>query len=61
MRAFVLLRQHLADYKELKEQIEKLEQEMNIKFEGINQALNYLLNPNNKRKRIGFKQYDQEE
>lgn len=43
MRAFVLLRQHLTDYKDLKEQITKLEKEMNIKFKDINQALNYLL------------------
>ena len=40
MRAFVLLRQHLTDYKDLKEQITKLEKEMNIKFKDINQALN---------------------
>lgn len=58
MRAFVLLRQHLADYHELKEQIEGLEEEMNMKFEDINQALNYLLNPKNTRKAIGFKKYD---
>jgi len=55
MRAFVLLRQHLTDYKELKEQIERLEREMNIKFEDINQALNYLLSPKYERKPIGFK------
>ena len=36
--AFVLLRQHLADYKDLKEQIEKLEREMNRKFKDINEA-----------------------
>jgi len=61
MRAFVLLRQHLTDYKDLKEQITKLEKEMNIKFKDINQALNYLLQKNKavieheNRERIGFK------
>jgi hypothetical protein len=61
MRAFVLLRQHLTDYKDLKEQIAKLEKEMNIKFKDINQALNYLLQKDKavieheNRERIGFK------
>ena len=43
MRAFVLLRQHLSDYNDLKKQISKLEKEMNVKFKDIPQALNYLL------------------
>jgi len=61
MRAFALLRQHLTDYKDLKEQIAKLEKEMNIKFKDIHQALNYLLQKDKavieheNRKRIGFK------
>lgn len=55
MRAFVLLLQHLTDYKELKDQIERLEREMNMKFEDINQALNYLLSPKYERRPIGFK------
>ena len=61
MRAFVLLRQHLTDYKDLKEQLAKLEKEMNIKFKDINQALNYLLQKDKaviereNRERIGFK------
>ncbi len=61
MRAFVLLRQHLSDYKDLKEQIAKLEKEMNIKFKDIHQALNYLLEKDKavltyeNRERIGFK------
>ena len=61
MRAFVLLRQHLSDYKDLKEQIANLEKEMNIKFKDIYQALEYLLKPDEKaitqqnRKLIGFK------
>ena len=61
VRAFVLLRQHLSDYKDLKEQIANLEKEMNIKFKDIYQALEYLLKPDEKaitqqnRKQIGFK------
>jgi hypothetical protein len=56
MRAFVLLRQHLADYKNLKEVIAKLEKEMNRKFKDINEALHYLLSPKGKPVEIGFKQ-----
>ena len=43
MRAFVLLRQHLSDYDDLKKQISELEKEMNVKFKDIHQALNHLL------------------
>ena len=56
MRAFVLLRQHLTDYKDLKEQIGKLEREMNRKFKDINEALHYLLSPKSKPVEIGFRQ-----
>ena len=61
MRAFVMLRQYIADYADLKKQIKKLEKEMNRKFSDINEALNFLLQKeeSNKkqsdRKRIGFK------
>jgi hypothetical protein len=61
IRAFVVLRQHLADYKDLKEEIGKIEKQMNTKFKDINQALNYLLNKDQQqtkqsnRKPIGFK------
>ena len=55
MRAFVLFRQHLANYKDLKEQIEKLERGMNRKFRDINEALKYLLSPKSKPTLIGFK------
>ncbi len=55
MRAFVLVRQHLTDYKDLKEQIELLEREMNRKFKDINEALHYLLSPKAKPRAIGFK------
>ncbi len=56
MRAFVLIRQYYMDYKELKLHIEKLEKEMNKKFKDIYEAMNYMLNPPQpKRKPIGFK------
>ena len=61
IRAFVVLRQHLADYKDLKEAIAVLEKEMNTKFKDINQALHYLLNKDQQEKdqanrnQIGFK------
>lgn len=56
MRAFVLLRQHLMDYRELQSKIERLEKEMNRKFKDIHEALNYLLEPPQpKRRPIGFK------
>ena len=55
VRAFVLLRQHLTDYKDLKEQIELLESEMNRKFKDINEALHYLLSPKAKPRPIEFK------
>lgn len=61
MRAFVLLRQHLADYQDLKEEIKRLEEEMNLKFEDINQALNYLLSPKYERRPIGFKNREPDE
>ena len=41
VRAFVLLRQHLADYNDLRSSINDLEKEMNIQFKDIHQALNY--------------------
>lgn len=61
IRAFVVLRQHLTDYKDLKEEIAKLEKTMNTKFKDINQALHYLLNKDQQekeqanRKQIGYK------
>lgn len=56
MRAFVMLRQHLADYQNLKDEIRGLEKEMNRKFKDINEALHYLLSPKSKPIEIGFKQ-----
>lgn len=61
IRVFVLLRQYALNYSKLKQQIKKLEKEMNIKFKDIYEALNYLLNKDKQeikqksRRRIGFK------
>lgn len=61
MRTFVAIRQHLSDYGDLKERIAHLENEMNIKFKDVHQALNFLLQKDNlkteqqNRNRIGFK------
>ena len=55
MRAFALLRQYLSDYKNLKESIEALEKDMNLKFKDIYDALNFLLSPASERKPIGYK------
>ena len=41
MRAFVLLRQHLTDYGNLKEEAAQLEKEMKVKFKDIQQGMNY--------------------
>ncbi|TLV00951.1 ORF6N domain-containing protein [Dyadobacter luticola] len=55
MRAFVMIRQHYLDSEELKIRIEKLENEMHVKFEDIHQALKYLLDsPQSDRNQIGF-------
>lgn len=45
MRAFVSLRKNLMDAEELKSRIEKLEEEMNMKFDDIYHVLNYLMGP----------------
>ncbi|MCE6992732.1 ORF6N domain-containing protein [Dyadobacter sp. CY323] len=57
MRAFVMMRQYYLDSEELKKKVEKLETEMHMKFDDIQQALNYLLDPPMiDRNAIGFKQ-----
>jgi hypothetical protein len=57
MRAFVSIRQHYIDSKELRERIDKLEDEMQVKFNDIHQALRYLLEPPQKeRRQVGFRQ-----
>lgn len=56
MRAFVMIRQYYYDSKELEQRIERLENEMQIKFKDIYEALNFLLNPPNpERNPIGFR------
>lgn len=56
MRAFVMIRQYYYDSKELERRIERLENEMQIKFKDIYEALNFLLNPPNpERNPIGFR------
>jgi len=61
IRAFVIFRQNLSNFKEIKEQITKIEAEMNLKFKDIHQALNYLLKKDKQettqkeRKQIGYK------
>ncbi len=56
MRAFVMIRQYYSDSTELKQRIESLENEMQVKFKDIYEALNFLLNPPyTERKAIGFK------
>ena len=61
MRAFVLTRQFLSNYEDLKKQISLLENDMNHKFKDVYEALNYLIQINKKeteqkeRKRIGYK------
>ncbi len=61
VRAFVTFRQHLGDYKSLKEKIVQLEKEMNVKFKDIHQAMNYLLQKDKvqlvqqNREQIGYK------
>jgi hypothetical protein len=52
MKAFVATRQHLADYKDLKEKLDSIEKEMNIKFDDVYQAINYLISPNGQRNKI---------
>jgi len=60
MRIFVVLRQHLSNYSELSKKIADLEEEMDVKFKDINQALRLLLQKEAKNKeqsertRIGF-------
>ena len=57
MRAFVNIRQHYLDSKELKARLDKLEDEMHVKFNDIHQALSYLLeSPQKERNPVGFKQ-----
>ena len=55
MRAFVLIRLHISDHKDLKTRIRRLEKNVNRKFKNINEVLHYLLSPASKPRPIGFK------
>lgn len=57
MRAFMSIRQHYIDSQDLRARIDKLEDEMQVKFNDIHQALSYLLeHPQEERHPVGFKQ-----
>jgi len=49
MRAFVATRQYLTNYNDLKNKLEELEKNMNLKFDDVYQAINYLLSPKGQR------------
>ena len=61
IRTFVLVKQSVLDYKDLSENLKKLERESNKNFKEIFTALNYLITTKQEektlkdRKRIGFK------
>jgi len=55
MRAFVILRHHTSNYKELSERIDALERQMNRKFKNVHEALNALFREK-ATPEIGFKQ-----
>lgn len=55
MRAFVLMRQHLTDYDSLREELKRLEADVNSQFANVHEALAYLLSPANEREPIGFR------
>lgn len=62
IRTFVLIRQHISDYKELEAKIKKLEKKYNQNFTQVFKALEVLLEQKQEgedfknRRRIGFKQ-----
>ena len=64
VRAFIAMKQMALQYKELAEQLSKLEKETKQQFKDIYEALNYLLHQKKKdedfikRERIGFKKTD---
>ena len=49
IKAFVIFRPHLSDYRSLQAQIAKIENEMNIEFNDLHQALNYLFQKEKKK------------
>ena len=61
VRAFILLKQFILNYKDLAEKLKELESSYNIQFKDIYKAINYLLKKDKiqvdqrDRKRIGYK------
>ncbi|MCE7065562.1 ORF6N domain-containing protein [Dyadobacter sp. CY326] len=61
MRAFVMMRQYHTDYKDISDRLIKLENEMNVKFSDVNDALNFLISPEGRRRSlIGFNREESE-
>jgi len=60
MRAFVFIRQYALSHKDLTEKLKELESKYDKRFEGVYEAIDYLLQKDQKeiqqkqRKRIGF-------
>lgn len=56
IRSFILLRKIAANYKEIMDKLNELENRYDNKFKEIYKAINYLINPPDKvRRQIGFK------
>lgn len=56
IRSFILLRKIAANYKEIMDKLNELENSYDNKFKEIYKAINYLINPPDKvRRQIGFK------
>ncbi|MCF2488234.1 ORF6N domain-containing protein [Dyadobacter sp. CY347] len=61
MRAFVMIRQYHVDYKDITDRLDSLEKEMNVKFSDVNDALNFLISPDGRRRAlIGFNREEAE-
>lgn len=61
MRAFVMIRQYHTDYKDITDRLDSLEKEMNVKFSDVNDALNFLISPEGRRRAlIGFNREEAE-
>ena len=54
MRAFVAVRKHLTDHKDLQHKIEALEASTDQRFKDVYEALDYMINTNSARTLIGF-------
>lgn len=58
MRAFVAVRKHLTDHKDLQLKIEALEANTDQRFRDVYEALDFMINTQTERNLIGFKQSD---